>query len=105
MLNVTGRVPHASVIAALAAADVVVFPSVYPESFGIVNLEAMAAGVPVVSFAAGGASDYTTDGARRSFEPNDRTIDRRTRCFRNALLHDWEYALHARCHTTSGMGC
>ena len=62
VLNITGRVPHAAVIAALASADVVVFPSVYPESFGIVNLEAMAAGVPVVSFAAGGASDFTVHG-------------------------------------------
>ena len=47
----------------VATADIVVFPSLYPESFGIVNLEAMSAGVPIVSFAAGGASDFTVHGS------------------------------------------
>jgi len=65
-MNVTGPVPHAAIAAAVASADVVVFPSLYPESFGIVNLEAMAAGVPVVSFAAGGASDYMRGGGRNA---------------------------------------
>jgi phosphatidylinositol alpha-mannosyltransferase len=44
-----GAVDHASVPGLMAAADVVVSPALGQESFGIVLLEAMAAGVPVVA--------------------------------------------------------
>jgi glycosyltransferase involved in cell wall biosynthesis len=43
-----GSQPHAEVLAELRQADVLLFPSV-TESFGIVALEALAAGVPVVA--------------------------------------------------------
>lgn len=42
-----GAVPHAEMPALFAAADAVLYPSTY-ESFGLVPLEAMAAGTPVV---------------------------------------------------------
>jgi len=45
----------------LAAADVLVVPS-YEEPFGIVILEAMAVGTPVVAVAAGGPLDVIEDG-------------------------------------------
>jgi glycosyltransferase involved in cell wall biosynthesis len=44
-----------------ARADVVVFPSVWIESFGLVGLEAMANGKPVVAFRTGGISDWLED--------------------------------------------
>lgn len=48
--------------AALAAADVVAHTSVAPEPFGLVMLEAMAVGRPVVTPAAGGGLEIVTHG-------------------------------------------
>jgi glycosyltransferase involved in cell wall biosynthesis len=45
----------------LAAADVMVFPS-RTDTFGLVNLEAMACGVPVAAYPVTGPIDVLTDG-------------------------------------------
>lgn len=45
-----------------AAADVVVMPSMWPEPFGLVGIEAMAHGKPVVAFAVGGMVDWLVHG-------------------------------------------
>lgn len=45
-----------------AAADAVVFPSVWREPFGLVPLEAMATGVPVVATGTGGSAEFLEDG-------------------------------------------
>ena len=42
----------------LSRASVVAFPSIYPESFGIVGIEAMMRGRPVVGFDVGGVKDW-----------------------------------------------
>ena len=47
---------------AIAASDVVVFPSVYLESFGMISLEAMAAKKPVVGTCFGGTPEIVVDG-------------------------------------------
>jgi glycosyltransferase involved in cell wall biosynthesis len=46
----------------LAAADVAVVPSLWQEPFGLVALEAMAAGRPVVAFRTGGLPESIVDG-------------------------------------------
>lgn len=49
--------------AVYAHADVVVFPSVWEEPFGLVPLEAMACATPVVATFTGGSAEYLLDGA------------------------------------------
>lgn len=48
--------------AAYAAADAVVFPVVWDEPWGLVPLEAMAKGRPVVATGRGGSAEYLRDG-------------------------------------------
>lgn len=46
----------------LAEASVVVLPSVWPEPFGLVGIEAFAAGRPVIASLTGGVGDWLEDG-------------------------------------------
>lgn len=54
--------PHRVAIEALRRAAFAVAPSLLPESFGIVALEAAAAGKPVIASAIGGLADVVVDG-------------------------------------------
>ncbi|HUI03822.1 MAG TPA: glycosyltransferase [Acidimicrobiales bacterium] len=54
------------------SADVVVFPSEWEEPFGIVPLEAMACGVPLVASGTGGSGEFLADGVNCVlFRPGD----------------------------------
>jgi len=46
----------------LAEASVVVVPSLWPEPFGLVGIEALSAGRPVIASATGGVCDWLEDG-------------------------------------------
>ncbi|MGI9004573.1 MAG: glycosyltransferase family 4 protein [Pseudonocardia sp.] len=66
-----GHLPDSELAALLAAADAVVLPSRY-EPFGIVALEAAAAGAPLVTSTAGGLGEVVVDGVTGvSFAPGD----------------------------------
>jgi glycogen(starch) synthase len=55
-INFAGFIPDSELIALMRSSDVLVIPSVY-EPFGIVALEGMAAGVPVVASQVGGLAE------------------------------------------------
>jgi glycogen synthase len=58
--------------AAVAAADALVFPVRWREPWGLVPLEAMAAGTPVVATGRGGSGEYLRDGENcLLFDPDD----------------------------------
>jgi glycosyltransferase involved in cell wall biosynthesis len=57
----TGPLPRSEVLHELASADLLVVPSLY-EPFGIVLLEAMASGLPIVATRVGGIPEVVTDG-------------------------------------------
>jgi glycogen synthase len=66
-----GHLPDGDLAAAVTAADAVVLPSHY-EPFGIVALEAAAAGAPLVAARAGGLAEVVVDGETGvSFAPGD----------------------------------
>jgi glycogen synthase len=102
-----GHLPDDELAATLAAADAVVLPSRY-EPFGIVALEAAAAGAPLVASTAGGLGEVVVDGETGvSFAPGDvaglagavgrvltdpRAAARRARAARARLAVDFDWA-------------
>ncbi|MFI2751838.1 glycogen synthase [Cellulomonas sp. P22] len=66
--------PRPELVAVLASGTVFVCPSVY-EPLGIVNLEAMAVGLPVVGSATGGIPEVVDDGVTGVLVPIDQVQD------------------------------
>ena len=64
------------------SADVFVLPSIGLESFGIVNLEAMACGVPIVASKIGGVPDVVKDGENGLLVP-----PRDSEALANGIIH------------------
>ena len=57
-----GKTPQAEMPGVYQAADIFVCPSVWDEPFGMVALEAMACGLPVVASQTGGLPEFILDG-------------------------------------------
>jgi glycosyltransferase involved in cell wall biosynthesis len=67
-----GRRDRSALPAVYAAADAVVFPVLWEEPWGLVPLEAMAGGRPVVATGTGGSGEYLRDGENcLLFAPGD----------------------------------
>ncbi len=79
----------------LAAADVMVFPSL-TDTFGLVNLEAMACGVPVAAYPVNGPIDVIEDGVTGALDPDLGKAARRAltldpkACRENAVRCGWD---------------
>ncbi len=79
----------------LAAADIMVFPS-RTDTFGLVNLEAMACGVPVAAYPVTGPIDVIEDGITGALDPDLATAARRAldinpnACRERALKSGWD---------------
>src|SRR5260370_13429159 len=79
----------------LAAADVMVFPSL-TDTFGLVNLEAMACGVPVAAFPVNGPIDVIQDGVTGALDHDLGKAARRALtldpkiCRENAVRCGWD---------------
>ncbi len=56
-----GVVPPVEIDAYYAASDIFVLPSMFQETFGLVLLEAFAAGLPVIAFRSGGIPELVDD--------------------------------------------
>jgi glycosyltransferase involved in cell wall biosynthesis len=79
----------------LAAADVMVFPSL-TDTFGLVNLEAMACGVPVAAYPVNGPIDVIEDGVTGALDYDLEKAARRALlldpkvCRENAVQRGWD---------------
>jgi glycosyltransferase involved in cell wall biosynthesis len=70
-IEFAGWLEKEALMSRLAATDVVVMPSLWPEPFGLVGLEANRRGVPVVAFATGGIPEWLQDGVNGCLAPGD----------------------------------
>jgi glycosyltransferase involved in cell wall biosynthesis len=61
-INFRGKVPHDALEREYRNSDLLVFPSIWDEPSGNPPIEAMAAGVPVVSTRTGGTAEYVENG-------------------------------------------
>jgi glycosyltransferase involved in cell wall biosynthesis len=95
-INLVGTVPFDEVPNYLKAADLFCFASI-TETQGLVTLEAMAAGLPIVAVAATGTSDAIRDGEQGLLTPND------SEALTKALLRMLEdEALHCKLAEAAG---
>lgn len=62
VIELTGPLPRESLLERYKQADIFVFAPGPEEAFGLVRIEAMAAGLPVVTTVAGGADEVIDDG-------------------------------------------
>jgi len=71
-VRILGEVAHSDLPPVYQSCDILVFPSIGPEGFGLVNIEAMACGLPVVATRVGGVPEIVLHGKTGFLvEPND----------------------------------
>ncbi len=61
-ISFTGWLPQEKLIAMYDSSAVIVVPSIWPEPFGLIGVEAMSRARPIVAFDGGGISSWVRDG-------------------------------------------
>jgi len=92
-----GSKSSSAVSAMMSDSHLLTMPSVYPESFGIVGIEAFAHSKPVVAFDVGGVSSWPKDGFNGYLVENKNTAQFRKRVdtlLKDASIHK-EFAKNA----------
>ncbi len=74
VVDFVGWLSTQEIAAHLRAVSVSIVPSIWPEPFGIVGIEAMMCSKPVVAFDVGGISDWLKDGKNGYLVPVKNTI-------------------------------
>jgi len=88
----TGWLGHTDLQKLIGACDLLVVPSLWPEPFGMIGLEAGIAGLPAAAFAAGGIPEWLHDGINGFLAPaNPPSVAGLaaaiTQCLADPLLH------------------
>ncbi len=73
-VHFAGWIPHEALPPLYEKSALTVVPSRWPEPFGMVGIEAMARGRPVVGFAVGGIPDWLEDGVTGLLVPEADTV-------------------------------
>jgi glycosyltransferase involved in cell wall biosynthesis len=74
VVDFVGWLSREEIAAHLRAVSMVIVPSIWPEAFGIVGIEAMMCSKPVVAFDAGGISDWLKDDKNGYLVPVKNTM-------------------------------
>eukprot|EP00937_MAST-01D_sp_MAST-1D-sp2_P000919 g919.t1 len=82
-----GAVPHTTIVCIMAELDVLVVPSLNTETFGLVGAEAMAMGVPVVSFGIDADTNADTHAPDADTDANTSNLTMVQKTTLNVALH------------------
>ena len=95
-VQLTGEVNDEDETAFLAGAAALLFPIDWPEPFGLVMIEAMACGTPVIAFRSGSVPEVIDDGVTGFIVPGEAEAVQRSEGFPNSI--------GARCECSSRKG-
>jgi glycosyltransferase involved in cell wall biosynthesis len=91
-IEIAGWKKPEEIRAVLAEADLLVVPSVWPETFGLVGPEAGRLGIPAAAFNVGGIPEWLVDGVNGELAPGNPPTaqglaDAIVRCLRDPAVH------------------
>jgi len=88
----TGWAGEEERLARIRAASLLAVPSVWPEPFGLVGLEAASQGVPAVAFDVGGIGEWLVDGVNGRLLPGRPRVEPLAEALARAAAHPAELA-------------